>query len=294
MPRIYNKHHGNTPHDAVYVGRPTPWGNPFSHLDGTQAEWRVANRDEAVARYKAWLVARLDTEPTLRAQLRRELAGRDLICWCAPKACHADVLLDLANETELPPAGTSINQVYAGIGSRETPEDVLETMRKIAAFLAGNGYTLRSGAATGADSAFEAGALAAGGKCEVWVPWKGFNKHQSTLVPTLEAFALAEKHHPAWAVCKQGAKALHARNGHQVLGASLNEPADFIVCWTKDGAGGGGTGQALRIARSLGIEVYDLGRAGEIERLRYRFGIGAKPQTHAIREMGLRPEIQSQ
>lgn len=174
-------------------------------------------------------------------------------------------------------------KTYAGIGSRETPKDVLETMRKIAAFLAGKGYTLRSGAAPGADSAFEEGAAAAGGKTEIWVPWKGFNKHTSALVPTPEAFALAEKHHPAWALCKQGAKALHARNSHQVLGASLTNPADFIVCWTKGGAGAGGTGQALRIARSLDIEVYDLGGAGELERLRDHFGIGPKPEIHAIR-----------
>lgn len=131
----------------------------------------------------------------------------------------------------------SETKAYAGIGSRETPEDVLETMRKIAAFLARQGYTLRSGAAPGADSAFEEGAVASGGKTEIWVPWKGFNQHRSTLFPTPEAFALAEKHHPAWASCKQGARALHARNGHQVLGASLSDPVDFIVCWTKGGTG---------------------------------------------------------
>jgi ribA/ribD-fused uncharacterized protein len=174
-------------------------------------------------------------------------------------------------------------KAYAGIGSRETPVEVLETMRKIAAFLAGKGYTLRSGAAPGADSAFEQGAVSVGGKTEIWVPWRGFNGRRSALVPTPEAFALAEQHHPAWAACKQGAKALHARNGHQVLGASLRDPVEFIVCWTKGGTGAGGTGQALRIARSLDIEVYDLGGSGELERLRYRFGIGPKPEIHAIR-----------
>lgn len=276
MPKVHNKHHKSVPEDAVYVGRPSPWGNPFSHMPFDTAEFRVETRDEAVSRYREWITARLEKEPGLREQLISELGGKDLCCWCAPQACHADVLIELAN-----PGARSL--AYAGIGSRETPPDVLETMQKIAGYLAREGYTLRSGAAPGADSAFERGALAAGGKTEIWVPWEGFNKHPSSLTPTPEAFALAEKHHPAWSACKQGARALHARNGHQVLGASLNDPVAFIVCWTKGGSGAGGTGQALRIARASGIEIYDLGKAGELERLRDRFGISSRKVPEQIR-----------
>lgn len=269
MPKVYNKHHKGVPDTAVYVGRPSPWGNPFSHLPHTTAKFRVKTRDEAVSRYREWITDRLEKEPGLRERLIRDLGGKDLSCWCAPNACHAGVLIELANPARPAPA-------YAGIGSRETPQDVLETMKKIAGYLAGAGYILRSGAAVGADSAFEQGALAAGGKTEIWVPWEGFNRHESTLTPTPEAFALAEQHHPAWGACKQGAKALHARNAHQILGATLNDPVEFIVCWTKGGTGQGGTGQALRIARANGIEIYDLGKPGELDRLRERFGIVAR------------------
>lgn len=78
---------------GIYVGRPSKWGNPFTHLDdGTLARFKVATRDEAVSAYEAWVVQ----QPELMAALP-ELRGHDLLCWCAPKSCHADVLLRLAN-----------------------------------------------------------------------------------------------------------------------------------------------------------------------------------------------------
>ncbi len=274
MPRVYNKHHGATPPSAVYVGRPSEWGNPFSHLSSTIAKFRVSSRDEAILRYRRWLIDRMDVEPGLLTRIRSELGGKDLVCWCAPHACHADVLMQIANSTNQPSQFKS----YAGIGSRRTPQEILDSMRKIAGYLAGKGYTLRSGAAIGADSAFEEGALAAGGDAEVWVPWAGFNGHSSSQTPSPEAFALAAKSHPAWDSCKNGAKALHARNVHQLLGADLESPVDFIVCWTRDGLMAGGTGQSLRIAKNKGIEVYNLGVAGELVRLREKFK--APPVSH--------------
>ena len=71
----------------VYVGRGrgSRWGNPFkSPRDGS--------RDEVIAKYERWLVR----QPELMAALP-ELRGKVLGCWCAPKPCHADVLLRLAN-----------------------------------------------------------------------------------------------------------------------------------------------------------------------------------------------------
>lgn len=143
---------------------------------------------------------------------------------------------------------------YAGIGSRETPPDVLKLMTAIATKLDTDGYTLRSGGAAGADQAFEAGAT----KKEIYIPWPGFNGSTSNLLPTPEAFLLAAMFHPAWARCRRGAKALHARNGHQVLGHNLKTPSDFVLCWTPGATGSGGTGQAIRIARMHQIPVYDL------------------------------------
>ena len=50
---------------------------------------------EVIARYERWLVA----QPELLAALP-ELAGKTLGCWCAPKACHGEVLARLASEAE--------------------------------------------------------------------------------------------------------------------------------------------------------------------------------------------------
>lgn len=79
------------PYD-VYIGRPSKWGNPFSHKDGTLAQYRVNTREEAITRYEEWLLS----QPELVSALP-ELAGKTLGCWCAPDPCHGDVLVRLAN-----------------------------------------------------------------------------------------------------------------------------------------------------------------------------------------------------
>lgn len=71
--------------DATYIGRPSKWGNPF-------VIGRDGSRADVIAKYRACIVA----HPALMNALD-ELRGRDLICWCAPLACHGDVLTDLAN-----------------------------------------------------------------------------------------------------------------------------------------------------------------------------------------------------
>jgi hypothetical protein len=69
----------------VYIGRPSKWGNPFEiGKDG--------DRKTVIRKYHEWIV----TQPHLMAALP-ELCGKVLGCWCAPKACHGDVLVSLAN-----------------------------------------------------------------------------------------------------------------------------------------------------------------------------------------------------
>lgn len=73
------------PAGAIYVGRPTRWGNPY-FTESMPREQKVAlYRDYVTARIAA---GELDIE---------ELRGKDLACWCALDVpCHADVLLELA------------------------------------------------------------------------------------------------------------------------------------------------------------------------------------------------------
>lgn len=138
---------------------------------------------------------------------------------------------------------------YAGIGSRETPHDVLRLMSKIARKLALENWTLRSGGARGADSAFHKGSLDVAGNAEIFTA-----QHA-----TPESLKLAEKYHPNWSACDNYTRRLHARNGLILLGENLDSPVKFIICWTLDGKVAGGTGQALRIATDYGIKVRNLG-----------------------------------
>lgn len=88
----------------VYIGRgndpvtnlPSKWGNPFLlGRDGT--------RFEVIKKYREWIVK----QPNLMASLP-ELKGKKLGCWCGSKACHGDVLAELANPPESKDKGSNI------------------------------------------------------------------------------------------------------------------------------------------------------------------------------------------
>jgi len=152
------------------------------------------------------------------------------------------------------------NKHYAGIGSRKTPENILLAMTEIAVVLESDGYVLRSGGADGADSAFEEGVLSPAGQ-EIYLPWKGFNHNQSPLYNCYQGIhtELAEKHHLAWDNLSQGVKKLMIRNSAQIIGiAEKPIPVDFVICWTLAGPEGGGTGQAIRIAKSFDVPIYNM------------------------------------
>lgn len=162
-------------------------------------------------------------------------------------------------------------RTYTGIGSRETPEETLQLMQKTAYILGQLGYRLRTGGAPGADTAFELGAVSVpnGPQPEVYLPWRGFNNRTSQFYNvSTQALALAEKYHPAWERLAQGPRKLMGRNCYQVLGASLDNPSDFILCWTKDGKASGGTGQAIRIAQDYQIPVFNMKNPNVFEEVR--------------------------
>lgn len=157
-----------------------------------------------------------------------------------------------------------MSQFYAGIGSRETPAWVCARFSMLAGTLGDEGWTLRSGGAQGADQAFEQG-LSRHHPREIYLPWPRFGGHRSALcVPTPAAEALAGEFHPAWSRCSAAARRLHARNSHQILGQDLATPVAFVVCWTPEGKGAGGTGQALRLAQAHGISIFDFGHGTQM------------------------------
>ena len=161
--------------------------------------------------------------------------------------------------------------VVAGVGSRDAPLEARRLMNATGQVLALNGFTLRSGAAEGSDQAFEAGFDAVEGQKEIFIPWDGFSDRTAgddatTAQISARAYEIAAHFHPAWDNLSQAVRQLQARNTHQVLGADCESPVDVVVCWTAEGRGGGGTGQALRIAKAHNIPIIDLGAQGAARR----------------------------
>lgn len=150
---------------------------------------------------------------------------------------------------------------YAGIGSRETPQNILDEMFSLSSKLEKMGYTLRSGGAKGADTWFARGCDDA----QIWLPWKGFNSwernenHKYKILDSDDLFSseMVDNFHPVGKTLRGKTRLLMMRNTYQILG--LVEPdSEFVVCWTSDGEDSGGTGQAIRIARHYQIPVYNM------------------------------------
>lgn len=85
------------PYD-IYIGRPSKWGNPFSHLDKTIAKYKVATREESIDAYREWIL----NQQALMRDLH-ELKDKVLGCWCKPYSCHGDILVELINNMEAKP-----------------------------------------------------------------------------------------------------------------------------------------------------------------------------------------------
>jgi hypothetical protein len=74
---------------------PSGRGGCQSHLEGQSlAEYKVATREEAVERFEQYLLS----HPELLEAAKKELRGKDVVCWCAPKSCHGHILVKYANQ----------------------------------------------------------------------------------------------------------------------------------------------------------------------------------------------------
>lgn len=245
---VNKKNHKETEFD-FYCGRPKSGGelglgNPFTVEE--------LGRDEAIKKYKPYLLNKIQERDEEVIDILNKIVRTsisfpneiiNLVCWCKPEDCHCDFvkwILDFRLNFR--------TKYYAGIGSRETPEDKLNKIKKIGYVLGKLGYILRSGGAIGADSAFEKGCdLAKGGK-EIFYANDCTNDMET----------MASKFHPNWGACSNYAKKLHGRNCAQILGRSLDAPIGFVVCWTKEGLSKGGTGTVIKLAESHNIPIFNL------------------------------------
>ena len=84
MPKVFSRRRPHEiPTGAIYVGRPTVWGNPFSK----------GSKEQNIADFREYAEKRKKREP----QWLKPLRGKHLVCWCKPSGCHGDVLVELAN-----------------------------------------------------------------------------------------------------------------------------------------------------------------------------------------------------
>lgn len=158
---------------------------------------------------------------------------------------------------KLPSKSSTPTFTYAGVGSRETPKEVQETMTKIAKYLESLGYTLNTGDADAADASFRAGT----NKKNVFTV-KDATDRTRTIAREIHPspFALDNTKNPKYVWD------LMARNTNQVFGANLDTPIDFLIAWTPDGITDGsqrsvqtgGTGQAIDMASRKGIPVINM------------------------------------
>ena len=87
-------HHKKHPHD-VYIGRPGRWGNSFSHKPWAKSEFKTASKAESLNKHRQWVL----NNPELIKEIKQELAGKVLGCWCDnPLACHGLILWQIAND----------------------------------------------------------------------------------------------------------------------------------------------------------------------------------------------------
>ena len=95
MLKVVNKY--KEPYD-IYIGRGSKWGNPFTHITDkkTKAEFIVDTREQAIESYRNWILKQQHLLDDLH-----ELEGKTLGCFCKPKSCHGDVLVELINKKHM-------------------------------------------------------------------------------------------------------------------------------------------------------------------------------------------------
>lgn len=156
-------------------------------------------------------------------------------------------------------------KTYAGLGDNQTPENILEVIRITAILLAHDAHLCITGGCQGAEQAFANGALIAGGRVRIFLPWQSFESLWIAKLPTdrteiitlqeddKAAFDSVKTFHPAYDKLTPSVKAINARYFNILANAQM------LICWTKEGKLIGSTGQAIRIATYMHLPIFNLG-----------------------------------
>ena len=171
-------------------------------------------------------------------------------------------------------------KIYTAVGSRNTPPEVGAIMYDFAAVRASLGDRMATGGAPGADTFFLNGHYSVtSDNVDIYIPWDEFQGHYASkdknvkIIHSKKGVIIAEKFYnqnnygKKWDDLSYGGKQLMERNGHQVLGESLDRPVDFLICWTQGGREIGGTSQTIRIAKHHKVPVINLGNEKHLKNI---------------------------
>lgn len=89
LPKVHNKYHGTANKDAVYIGRGSPFGNPF-------VIGKDGDRDDVCDKY----IEMVESDQKMKDYIIQQLKGKDLVCFCKPRRCHGDYLIEISNELD--------------------------------------------------------------------------------------------------------------------------------------------------------------------------------------------------
>jgi hypothetical protein len=201
------------------------------------------NNGETLPCYRTYLNLRLENLEFKEKFF--QLKGKTLGCFCKPNHCHTDIMIYVLDNPVC----------FTGVGSRETPIEVLSIMKDISKKLTRQGFILRTGDAEGADKAFREGVF--NNNCEIYTAIDSTNVVED----------IAKKYHPAWNNCSMFARKLLGRNVFQVKGKDLQTNSKFLICWTKNGQSIGGTRIAIELAKDEKIPVFNLALKNDVENL---------------------------
>lgn len=155
---------------------------------------------------------------------------------------------------------------FAGIGSRQITKEEEKRIAEISAVLSSLGYVCYSGGAEGSDYIFEQSCK----ETIVFIPWNNYKNPFKTYIEssniivagnTIEGNESVFKFHPAPNRLSQGGKKLMCRNYHQIHGMNSLPKVELVVCCAhpdKNFGVKGGTGQAIRVALSENIPIFNI------------------------------------
>jgi ABC-type dipeptide/oligopeptide/nickel transport system ATPase component len=214
--------------------------------------------------------------------------------------------VDNTNKPEfnkLPGKSATPTMTYAGIGSRETPQEVLELMTKAAEYLDGLGYTLQTGFTfknkeTGEDEEGADKAFSQGSQNKILFGPSAIRKTVKG-VASLESYDdnvtkvsnnIVKEIHPAPDRLKPGAVKLMARNTNQIFGKNLDSTVDFVLFYAQETNDPlrpkGGTGQAVEMARRKGIPTINMADANWRDQLKAAIKKSPVEDKTSIEEKG--------